>query len=38
MAESKSGFLYEPSTEAEVVLLFGSLMPHVDEFLIESAA
>jgi hypothetical protein len=35
MAESKSGFLYEPSTEDEVVLLFGLLMPHIGEFLKE---
>jgi len=33
MEESKFGFLYEPSTEAEVVLLFGLLMPYIGDFL-----
>jgi hypothetical protein len=29
------GFLYEPSKEDEVVMLFGLLMPHIGEFLEE---
>jgi hypothetical protein len=33
MEELKFGFSYEPSTEAEVVLLFGLLMPHIGDFL-----
>ena len=32
MEELKFGCIYEPSTEAEVVLLFGLLMPHMSEF------
>jgi hypothetical protein len=35
MVGPKFGFLYEPSTEADVVVLFGSLMPHIGEFLEE---
>jgi hypothetical protein len=35
MEESKFGLLYEPSIEAEVVLLFGLLMPQLGEFFKE---
>jgi len=35
MGELKFGCIYEPSIEAEVVLLFGLLMPYVSEFFEE---
>lgn len=33
MKQAKFGFLYEPSSEGEVCLLFGFLMPHIGEEL-----
>ncbi|MCD6240597.1 hypothetical protein J7K27_03615 [Candidatus Bathyarchaeota archaeon] len=33
MEKLEFGFLYEPSTESEVVLLFGALLPYIGRFL-----